>query len=756
MWYRFAQEHQELPIKLPDYVTNGVLPDIMNLGGRALVVGGAVRDAILGSQPKDIDFEVYRVSYEDLTNVLKKYGKADLVGQSFGVIKFVGPDGQDFDFSLPRTDSKSGVGHKDFNVNVSSDLNPKEAAARRDFTINAISYDPMTHEIIDPYNGRNDLQNKILRHTSEAFSEDPLRVLRGMQFAARYGFDLAPETAQLAKSIKDQYQHLPKERVHEEFKKLVTKGKQPGSALKFLNDTEWDEHFPQILDLKGVEQDSEFHPEGWSFSIVSSDFFLTGMAEAHPIDLLSREFLDSSLTNPATVKSFDITGKTKPVVQSGSFIRHLKTTNNTGVRDHFLFPTIFPPTSVAPPKGSMGLIRTATQNANKIIGVMFEVSLSRVNAIMQSSINNSEIVQGIIQPVAVYVMNMLSAEQIPAQKNLHNISVQKNASFGFRPRNGNFRIASNIINAKFSIVNNNIVFYFYLSSVGDVDIHNINISEADLHILVNVGDVSTHTQHVMNEAAAIADRENLSPEQREVLIYAALAHDFAKPPTTKTIFKKDRHTVTSYGHEEAGGPMAREFLESIGVNEKIIQQVVPLVENHLNHVHYSYSPKQDAYAKHLAERLHPSNIRMLELLIEADHSGRPPLPRELPEQARLLSEKAKEHNVYEQKHPNYLQGKDIMQYLSQGGPLVGKILSEHRKMLLDHHPEMMNEDAARKWLANRMRRELAILKGNDVVNVLGLKGRDIQLMLDKAWEAQRNREFNDYESGIEWLKGQNN
>jgi len=248
VWYKYSQNSSNIEINLPNYVFD-ILSNIQSIGGRALIVGGAVRDAILGKASKDIDFEVYRVSYEDLSNILNKYGKSDLVGKAFGVIKFVGPDGLDFDFSLPRTDSKSGVGHKDFDVTVSSDLTPSEAAGRRDFTINAISYDPLTHEIIDPYNGQIDLQNKVLRHISDSFADDPLRVLRGMNFVGRFservcdkcgnkmvleskngsnkyacsacggsefhyeGFSLAPETAELAKSIKDQYQHLPKERI---------------------------------------------------------------------------------------------------------------------------------------------------------------------------------------------------------------------------------------------------------------------------------------------------------------------------------------------------------------------------------------------------------------------------------------------------------------------------------------------------------------------------------------------------------------
>jgi tRNA nucleotidyltransferase/poly(A) polymerase len=753
VWYRYSQEIQKLLISLPQYV-NGILNDITQSGGRALIVGGAVRDAILGKSPKDIDFEVYGLSYDQLNNILSKYGKSDLVGQSFGVIKFVGEDGSDFDFSLPRTDSKAGVGHKDFTVSVNSDLTPEQAASRRDFTINAISYNPLTGEIIDPYNGRQDLQNKVLRHTSDAFAEDPLRVLRGMQFASRFGFDIAPETAELANSIREEYKHLPKERIYEEFKKLVTKGIEPGKALDFLYTTGWSENFPEIHNLKDTPQEPEYHPEGWSVRVVPPDSFTAGVAVAKPINLLSRDVLLGSQTNPASGESRDITANTQFSVKSGTFFRNLTPTNTARVGNLIFSPLVFPPTLVAPSKSFVREIRISAQQANKIIGVMFQVPVSSVLRIMSSSIDNDQIIQGIIKSVSIYVMNMFASEQDSSQMDFHNVSVEKNTPRSFS-RNGNLSISPTVIDPKFSIVDNNVVFYFYLSGVGDIDIHNNGIADNHIYLLVELGDVSTHTAHVMNEAAQIADRENLSPQDREVLIYAALAHDFAKPDTTAIINKKGIDRITSHGHEEQGGPKAEAFLKSIGAPKNIIDKVVPLVQFHLSHIHHSNTPKQEAYVKSLAEKIHPANIRMLELLIEADHSGRPPLPKELPKEAREMSELAKQYNVYEGKHPDLLQGKDIMPYLdNKGGPIIGEILREHRNLILKHDPAMESRESALAWLDRRMKRQVGLIDGNDIMNVMGLTGPAIKPMLDEAWRAQRMGKFNTKEGALEWLKQQ--
>ena len=168
---------------------------------RAYLVGGCVRDALLGIAHKDFDLEVYGVNYEQLEKALSVHGRVDLVGKSFGVIKFSSREGAQWDFSLPRRDSKTSAGHKGFQIEFDADISPKEAASRRDFTVNALMFDPRTGEYLDFFNGQNDLQNRVLRHTSPAFSEDPLRVLRGMQFAARFDLTAAPETIELCRSI---------------------------------------------------------------------------------------------------------------------------------------------------------------------------------------------------------------------------------------------------------------------------------------------------------------------------------------------------------------------------------------------------------------------------------------------------------------------------------------------------------------------------------------------------------------------------
>src|SRR5438105_4486640 len=163
-----------------------IVRDLRQAGFQAVVVGGSVRDALLGLHPKDFDIEVYGISYDHLAAFLKTRGRVDLVGKSFGVVKFTGPGEETWDFSVPRRDSKTGRHHRDFRAQFDETITPREAASRRDFTINAMSYDPITGEIWDFFGGQVDLNHHILRATSDAFSEDPLRVLRGMQFACRF------------------------------------------------------------------------------------------------------------------------------------------------------------------------------------------------------------------------------------------------------------------------------------------------------------------------------------------------------------------------------------------------------------------------------------------------------------------------------------------------------------------------------------------------------------------------------------------
>lgn len=251
------------PMQLPEPLV-AVLQAVRRIG-RPRIVGGCVRDWLLGLSAKDFDLEVPGTDFETLQRALAPFGSTDVVGRSFGVIK-LRLDGVEYDFSLPRRESKTGAGHRGFAVEPEPDLSDNDAAARRDFTVNAIAYDPFTEALIDPHGGERDLRARVLRHTSDAFTEDPLRVLRAFQLAARFDFSLAPETAALCRSIKASYAELPVERVWGEWAKWAEKSQKPSRGLAVLQETEWLAHFPEVASLVGTLQDPEWHPEGDVFA----------------------------------------------------------------------------------------------------------------------------------------------------------------------------------------------------------------------------------------------------------------------------------------------------------------------------------------------------------------------------------------------------------------------------------------------------------------------------------------------------------
>jgi tRNA nucleotidyltransferase (CCA-adding enzyme) len=249
-----------LPIPLPPTLAE-VLARTPELA-TAYLVGGGVRDALLGLPNKDFDVEAFGVSYDQLARALAPWGRTDSVGRSFGVVKLTVASGETYDFTVPRRDSKVAPGHKGFEVELEPGLTLPEAAARRDFTINAVMYDPRRHEVLDFFGGMGDLQRRILRHTGPAFVEDPLRVLRGMQFAARFDLTAAPETVALCRQMKDSYGELAVERVREEWFKWAARGAKPSAGLQFLHATGWLDHFPELHAMVGVPQDPQWHPEG--------------------------------------------------------------------------------------------------------------------------------------------------------------------------------------------------------------------------------------------------------------------------------------------------------------------------------------------------------------------------------------------------------------------------------------------------------------------------------------------------------------
>ncbi len=263
---------------------------IRDAGGRAMLVGGCVRDELMGFEPTDWDVEVYGIETQRLKEILESFAKwwsgdtsvpmsakhkkivaasgdsdksvraptLKVVGEAFAVYKL----GEDLDVSIPRRERKVGKGHRGFVVKGDPSMTFEEACSRRDFTINAILKDPLTGEIVDPFDGRGDLEKKLMRIVSkDTFAEDSLRVLRAAQFAARFEFDIDPETVEVCKTI--EVTDLPSERIWGEIAKLLLLAERPSIGLKWLYDLGVvDQLFPELKSLVGVPQEPEWHPEG--------------------------------------------------------------------------------------------------------------------------------------------------------------------------------------------------------------------------------------------------------------------------------------------------------------------------------------------------------------------------------------------------------------------------------------------------------------------------------------------------------------
>ena len=244
-------------VKLPEKVM-ALARVIHEAGGRALLVGGCVRDELMGNEPKDWDLEVYELAPDQLRNILDSFGSVNAVGEAFTVYKL----GHDLDVSIPRRERKSGRGHRAFVIEGDPAMTVEEATRRRDFTINAILQDPLTGELIDPFGGRQDIAAGVLRVVSpETFVEDSLRVLRAAQFAARFEFEITPETIALCREM--DLSDLAAERVWGELEKLLLRARRPSVGLEWLKKLGGIEKvFPEIQTLIGVPQDAEWHPEG--------------------------------------------------------------------------------------------------------------------------------------------------------------------------------------------------------------------------------------------------------------------------------------------------------------------------------------------------------------------------------------------------------------------------------------------------------------------------------------------------------------
>ncbi|MEM7496138.1 MAG: HD domain-containing protein, partial [Myxococcota bacterium] len=326
-----------------------VVRAVATAGGHPIAVGGCVRDHLLGIAPKDVDIEVYGLPVPALKQALQPVATVNEVGKSFGILK-VTTVGETFDVSLPRTESKTGAGHRGFAVTPDPALDFARACQRRDFTINAMGLDLATGRLLDPCGGREDLARGVLRHVSPAFAEDPLRVLRGAQFVARFDARMHEDTVALCRSLQGELATLSAERIGGELNKLLAAPK-PSKGLSALHDCGALVLFPELAALQNCPQDPKWHPEGdvWVHTLMVTDA-AARLVRAHTLEpeesrLVMLGALCHDLGKPATTaregdhirsKGHDVAGA-KPTRQ---FLKRLAITGRRAdavvalVREH--------------------------------------------------------------------------------------------------------------------------------------------------------------------------------------------------------------------------------------------------------------------------------------------------------------------------------------------------------------------------------------------------------------------------------------
>ena len=643
-----------------------------------LIVGGWVRDWLLNVESKDIDIEVYGMTFDRIQSELEDCCySVDAIGKSFGVLKV----DNEIDISMPRRDNKIGAGHKGFSVEIDPSMSVKDAASRRDFTINTMGVN-VEGILIDPFSGSEDLQDGLLRAVdSSSFGEDPLRVLRGMQFAARFNFAMEEETVQLCKTMISQKSSLPKERVWGEWYKWAVKGTVPSAGLKVLKDTGWLD--PEIAALVDLPQDEAWHPEGWSLTFrnncslpLNSSSTSSTKSNGGDFRLALGKFLTASLADLAASEEASATfGTQTTIVDRSSF--GLGTTSTTGTNS--FSPTSLPlPTTVTFPKSFVwtGLSAVTT---DKVVRVMFEISRSSMSSIVRSSVNDFQVGDIVIAPIAIYVMDMLVGRERSPKLQFHKKTVDTYGPVSSWPTD--VRVSSVVANTPGQSIDGDVVynFCFDLCFTGDVQFvhspHNVD-KDATQPICVSVsqGHVYTHTCHVVDQAARIATRENLGEDDRLILMFAALCHDFGKATTTK--FEDGRWKAK--GHCETGIQPAEEFLTRIGAPLFVVEHVKKLIVEHL--VHAGNVPTT-RLVRRLANRLYPAKVEILSLLIEADHSGRPPLPKGNPFLPWM--EVAQQVQVQHGKPKPILMGRHLLDAGMKPGVAMGKVLDQAFEAQLD-------------------------------------------------------------------------
>ncbi len=315
-------------------------------GGRTFFVGGFVRDRLRGNDNKDIDIEIHGILPEVLEQILNSLGKMTEMGASFGIF---GLKGYDLDIAMPRKEEATGRGHKDFTVYVDPFLGTYKAALRRDFTMNALMQDVLTDEVVDHFGGIADMEKGVLRHVNQdTFVEDPLRVLRAAQFAARFGFQVAPETVELAKTM--DLTALARERILGELEKALLKSDTPSVFFEEMVKMEqMEDWFPEIAMMRGEK--TKQGTNLWTYTMQVLDmaaeyrdqldeplqFMLLALTHALPSEKIRKTFLER-VTNENKVIKY--VGNMAPLYQEPKklFLGQVKEVLTTTLFDKALAP----------------------------------------------------------------------------------------------------------------------------------------------------------------------------------------------------------------------------------------------------------------------------------------------------------------------------------------------------------------------------------------------------------------------------------
>ncbi len=315
-------------IEVPDEVIQ-LCREIEKVGGRALLVGGSVRDAIISAElpgydlkPKDYDLEVYGIEPDDLMKILEinfVLSQENKFGKAFEVIKIkINGWKEPLDISIPRQDSKVGDGHGDFEITACPGMNIREAALRRDLKINSCAYDPLTRIMYDPYGGIEGIRNKVIEVTDKkSFQEDALRIYRIMQFVGRFDYTVSDETVALCREMVENgvIDKLSIDRISDEIKKFMIKSRKPSAGMEFaLKIGLLEKYWPEAFALVGVPQEKSWHPEGdvWKHTMQVMDAAAM-IADREKLDDTQRSILlwsalDHDLGKPVTT-AISETGK---------------------------------------------------------------------------------------------------------------------------------------------------------------------------------------------------------------------------------------------------------------------------------------------------------------------------------------------------------------------------------------------------------------------------------------------------------------